>query len=63
MVGSYFAELEGQQHLTYALLAVLEEVMEMLGIIVFIYALLFYIGRWTHDLQVQVKILEVSYRT
>lgn len=60
MVGSYFAELEGQQHLTYALIAVLEEVMEMLGIIAFIYGLLFYIGRWAQDLQVQVKILDVS---
>lgn len=57
MVGSYYAELEGQQHLTYALMATLEEVMEMSGIIVFIYGLLFYIGLWTQDLQIQVKIL------
>lgn len=57
MVGSYFAELEGQQHLTYALMAVLEEVMEMIGTVIFIYGLLFYIGQWTQDLQVQIKIL------
>jgi hypothetical protein len=62
MVGSYYAELEGQQHLTYALMATLEEVMEMMGTIVFIYGLLFYIGQWTQDLQVQIKILGVSDR-
>ncbi|MGH2412354.1 MAG: hypothetical protein ACRDEA_01385 [Microcystaceae cyanobacterium] len=59
MVGSEIAELEGQQHLTYALLASLEEVMEMMGVIVFIYGLLFYIGQWAQDLQLQIKIFDV----
>ncbi|MGK7876037.1 MAG: hypothetical protein AB4426_22875 [Xenococcaceae cyanobacterium] len=63
MVGGYYTGLEGQQHLTYALIATLEEVMEMMGVIFFIYGLLFYIGRWTQDLQVQVKILEISDRS
>ena len=58
MVGSYYAELEGQQHLTYALLTSLEEAMEMIGTVVFIYGLLFYIGRWAQKLQVQIKIFE-----
>ena len=60
MVGSYYAELEGQQHLTYALLTSLEEAMEMMGTVVFIYGLLFYIERWTQKLQVQIKILEAN---
>lgn len=63
MLGSYYAELEGQQHLTYALLANLEEVMEMMGTIVFIYGLLLYSGRWAQELQLQIKILEVSDRS
>lgn len=62
MLGSYYAELEGQQHLTYALLANLEEVMEMMGTVVFIYGLLLYSGRWTQELQLQIKIIEVSDR-
>jgi hypothetical protein len=58
MLGSYYAELEGQQHLTYALLTILEEAMEMMGTVVFIYGLLFYIGRWSQELQVQIKVLD-----
>jgi predicted permease len=58
MVGSYYAELEGQQHLTYALLTSLEEAMEMMGTVAFIYGLLFYIGQWAQELQVQIKIFE-----
>lgn len=57
MIGSYYAELEGQQHLTYALLATAEETMEMMGIITFIYGLLTYIRQWAKTLQVQVEIL------
>ena len=44
MIGSYWTDLEGQQNLIYALMATLEEVMEMIGIIVFIYGLLSYNG-------------------
>jgi hypothetical protein len=57
MVGSQVAKLEGQQHLTYALVATLEEVMQMMGTIVFIYGLLFYIGRWQKEVQLQIQIL------
>jgi hypothetical protein len=55
MIGSYFAELQGQQHLPYALLANLEEVMEMTGIIIFIYGLLYYIGQSTEGVQIKIK--------
>lgn len=60
MVGSYIAESQGQQHLTYALIANLEEVMEMLGTIVFIYGLLFYIGRWKPYSQVDLKFFGLA---
>jgi len=57
MVGSYVAEAKGQQYLPYALITTVEEVMEMVGIIIFIYGLLYYLGRWMQDLELQIKIL------
>ena len=58
IVGSYWTEVEGQQNLIYALMATLEEVLEMIGIIVFIYGLLAYIKVWQNYLQINIKILE-----
>ncbi len=57
MVGSYVAEAKGQQYLPYALITTVEETMEMVGIIIFIYGLLYYLGRWMQDLDLQIKIL------
>jgi hypothetical protein len=57
MVGSYVAEAKGQQYLPYALITTVEEVMEMVGIIIFIYGLLYYLARWMQDLELQIKIL------
>ncbi len=56
MVGSYFAELQGQQHLPYALIATLEEVMEMMGIIIFIYGLLVYIRQWSNNFEIEFHV-------
>lgn len=56
MVGSYFAEAQGQQRLTYALIATLEEVMEMTGIVVFIYGLLDYLRQWQAKLNLEISI-------
>jgi hypothetical protein len=60
MVGSYVAEAKGQQYLPYALITTVEEVMEMVGIIIFIYGLLYYLGRWMQDLELQIKILSTE---
>lgn len=57
MVGSYWTDLEGQQNLVYALMATLEEVMEMMGIIVFIYGLLSHLKQEQDHLQINIKIL------
>jgi len=57
MIGSHFAESLSQQHIVYALIATLEEFLEMMGIVMFIYALLFYIGQWSQQLDLQVNIL------
>jgi hypothetical protein len=54
MVGSYIAEWQGQQNLLYALVATTEEVIEMIGIIVFIYGLLYYLGRWAKHIDIKI---------
>lgn len=56
IIGGVFADFNGQQNLAYALFTNLEEVLEMLGIITFIYGLLNYISHWTEIMEVQVKI-------
>ena len=58
-IGSHVAEAQGQQNLTYALIATVEEVMEMTGIIIFIYGLLFYLREWTsNNLLLQINFVE-----
>ncbi len=56
MVGSHIAEAEGQQNLLYALTATLEEVMEMIGLIIFIYGLLCYLRQWLDKLDLEITI-------
>jgi len=56
MIGSHFAESQGQQHLTYALIATVEEVLEMLGIVTFIYGLLNYLRDWANNIDLQINI-------
>ena len=56
MIGSHFAESLGQQNLLYALIATVEEVLEMTGIIMFIYGLLRYLSKWAHQLDLHIDI-------
>jgi hypothetical protein len=58
MIGSYVAEAQGQQNLTYALIATAEEIMEMIGVIIFIYGLLYYLSNWAEKINLQISILE-----
>ena len=56
MVGSHLAEAQGQQHLPYALVATVEEIMEMAGIVTFIYGLLHYLGNWANNIDLKIEI-------
>ena len=56
MVGSYYDGIDGQQNLVYAMLATIEEVMEMIGCVVFIYSLLTYLGKLSAGIQVNFDI-------
>lgn len=47
MVGGAYSADQGQQNLTYALLTVVEEVAEMLGTTLFLWALLVHLGSWS----------------
>ena len=58
LVQGYWTGLEGKVNLAYALMATVEEVMEMMGVIVFIYGLLYYIREWKTDLHFLVKIID-----
>ena len=58
MIGSYIAEAQGQQNLVYALIATAEEAMEMSGIIIFVYGLLYYLRQWNDKIDVEITILK-----
>lgn len=60
MVGSQFAESIGQQTIVYALIATVEEILELNGIIMFIYALLYYLSQWNNQLELQIEIFDTS---
>ena len=62
MLGSHFAESIGQQHIVYALIATGEELLEMIGIVLFIRALLHYLNRWAKRLNLQIDILDSDWR-
>lgn len=57
MVSGFYADLAGQRNLIYGIITSIEEVLEMLGILVFIYALLSYIGWFMPNIDVRFKVL------
>ena len=56
MVGSHVAESLGQQDLIYALIATVEEIMEMIGVVIFIHGLLCYLKTWAEHLELRIDI-------
>jgi len=58
MVGGYYADAVTQRNLTYGLMVCVEEILEMVGVIVFIYALVSYIGSHVENIDLRVKIVE-----
>lgn len=55
MVGGYVTQNWGQSNLLYATAATLEELLEMLGVVVFIYALLSYLKSQVKDVRLRVR--------
>ncbi len=58
MVGGYYADYYTVDDMIYVLITTLEEVLEMLGIIVFIYALLSYISSYMNGVDVGLHIID-----
>ena len=56
MIGSYVAEARGQQNLVYALIATAEEAMEMTGIVIFVYGLLYYLRYLNDKIKLEITI-------
>ncbi len=57
MVGGYYADYYTVDDMIYVLITTLEEVLEMLGIIVFIYALLSYISSYMNGVDLGLHII------
>ncbi|MGI2902328.1 hypothetical protein [Tolypothrix sp. VBCCA 56010] len=57
LVGGYYAELHGQQNIIYVIITTIEEFLEMLGIAVFIYALLSYISTYMKGMALRINII------
>ncbi|MEG4572841.1 hypothetical protein QUA56_09090 [Microcoleus sp. N3A4] len=62
MVCGYYADVAGQRNLIYGLMASVEEILEMVGVLVFIYALLSYIGSHIENIDVRLKIVDNQQR-
>jgi hypothetical protein len=62
MVCGYYADTVGQRNLIYGLMVSVEEILEMVGVIVFIYALLSYIGFYLEDIDLRFKIADSKER-
>ncbi len=58
MVGGYYADAVTQRNLIYGLMVCVEEILEMVGVIVFIYALLSYIGSHLETIDLRLKIVD-----
>ncbi|HEY9711329.1 MAG TPA: hypothetical protein V6D48_24180 [Oculatellaceae cyanobacterium] len=58
LVGGYYANFYSQENMTYALISTIEEGLEMLGIAVFIYALLSYMSSYFKDEGFQVRFID-----
>ncbi|PLZ05266.1 hypothetical protein [Fischerella thermalis] len=58
MVDGYYANCYTQTNMIYALITTVEEVLEMMGIIVFIYALLSYISFYINGIDVGFHMMD-----
>ena len=55
MIGGWYTEMFGyQSDLTYVLITTLEETLEMLGVLILLYALLSYMGKHTPPIRIKV---------
>jgi hypothetical protein len=55
LIGGRFAELHGERNLTYSMIVTVEESLEMVGVIIFIWALLVYIADCYKEVRFRIE--------
>ena len=55
MLGGHYYELHGRENLSYSMITTLEESLEMLGLILFIRALLDYLSTHFSEISINLK--------
>ncbi|MEW5860887.1 MAG: hypothetical protein AB1861_26530 [Cyanobacteriota bacterium] len=55
MLESYWVAMQGKENFVYAIMATVEELLEMLGIIIFIYALLSYMSSQLKEMRILIN--------
>lgn len=55
MIGGYHSEIYGENNFTYGMITTIEESLEMMGILVFIYSLLFYLQTYLNKINLCVS--------
>ena len=63
LAGGYWAYCHGQKNMTYAIITNAEETLEMVGILVFIQALMSYISCELKELRIRISDKETLFRT
>lgn len=58
MIGGYYSELSGEEHIVYEIITAIEEGLEMVGVAIFIYALLSYLKLYIQQMQWEFKLIE-----
>ena len=58
LVGGYYSDFYGEQNMAYALIVSIEEFLEMMGVVVFIYALLSYMSLQIKGVDLRIRIEE-----
>ena len=61
MLGGYYASFYGQDNMTYSIFTTIEESLEMLGTVVFIYALLSYLNSYVKEIGCRVRIIDKNF--
>ena len=60
MISAYHAELHGENNLIYKVITTVEESLEMMGVLVFIYSLLFYLQNYLGSINLSVSFKKES---
>ena len=55
MIGGYHSQMYGENNFAYGMITTIEESLEMMGILVFIYSLLFYLQNYLAKIDLSIS--------